>query len=50
MDTCYAGRISFKKVDVQACILGCNCIFLFCFYSLLEDKTKCENSDIDGKC
>jgi hypothetical protein len=46
MDACYAGWINFKKTDVQASILGGNCIFLFCFYSLFEEKTKCENSDI----
>jgi len=50
MDASYAGRINFKKADFQACILGGYCILYFCFYSLLEEKTKCENSDIDGIC
>jgi hypothetical protein len=50
MDTCYAGWISLKKIDVQASILGAYCVFLFCFYSVLEEKAKCENSDFGGIC
>jgi len=48
MDTSYAGWINFKKIDVQASILGENFVRYLCFYSLFEEKTKCGNSDFGG--
>jgi len=37
-----------SKISLSMDISSGNCILYFCFYSLFEEKTKCENSDIGG--